>query len=66
MLDFLAFGFTSGLVPWCAVSFILWAAVKNMRLAAAEKRAAKLEEERQKTEGLTLKSFPSSKPPGAR
>lgn len=39
--DLLAFGLTSGLVPWCAVFFMAWAAFKNARLAAARRTAAK-------------------------
>lgn len=46
--SFLAFGVTSGLVPFCAGSFMVWAFIKNIRLKADRKAAIRAEEERQK------------------
>ncbi len=56
--DFLAFGITSGLVPWCAAFFMTWAFFKNARLARirrAEARAAaaRLAERVARTDGAT-------------
>lgn len=56
--QFLAFGITSGLVPFCAASFMAWAFVKNLRLKAERKAAARAEEGRPKGESLKLRSFP--------
>lgn len=54
---FLAFGFTSGLVPFCAGSFMLWAAVKNLRLDA-KRRSAEKRDTRQTVSTLRLENFP--------
>lgn len=54
---FLAFGFTSGLVPFCAGSFMLWAVVKNLRLDA-KRRTAEKRRAREAASAPRLENFP--------
>jgi hypothetical protein len=61
--SFLLFGITSGLIPFCAVSFMVWAFIKNLRLKAARKAAAIAEEERQKNLELKLRNRPTANRP---
>lgn len=58
--QFLAFGFTSGLVPFCAGSFMVWAALKNLRLDAKRRAAEKRRAQEGNPAGLRLENFPAS------
>lgn len=60
VFDFLAFGVTSGLVPWSAGSFMVWAFFKNLRLDAARKARAR-EDEKREAEAAAKKA--ANRPP---